>query len=340
MQSAFVDVGLERDAFLYVTDFLELEDAEETDELEKAAVAGGNQPPREVRHATVPEQNNGQIARTGGRGDDRGQRPGQRPGEKQEPRPERQPRGRRMAVEAVPEAAEASASESLAVSEQTGGVEEDSGAPGAKRWRGRRHRRGGRGAAGAPMSQAENGSSEEATESYPQAPAESDVAPVIHATGGVAGDAPTLKGTPAPTSAPEWATPRSGRSPAPLVLPGESLRKYGGTPEEDAPKSAQEPAAPVRPSSAFKPSTLIEAPLAWDGSGLLPGESLSKHRARRSEPVAKAEPQESAAAPDEIEEEEFLTGRAQPTPESAAETEVETTPEELALEAAEDYLAE
>ena len=43
MQSAFVDVGLERDAFLYVTDFMELEDQEETDELEKAAVSGGNQ---------------------------------------------------------------------------------------------------------------------------------------------------------------------------------------------------------------------------------------------------------------------------------------------------------
>src|SRR5271169_6387653 len=49
MQSAFVDVGLERDAFLYVTDFLEMEDPEESDELEKAAAAGGNQPPREVR---------------------------------------------------------------------------------------------------------------------------------------------------------------------------------------------------------------------------------------------------------------------------------------------------
>ncbi len=49
MQSAFVDIGLERDAFLYVTDFLELEDQEETDELEKAAVSSGGQAPREVR---------------------------------------------------------------------------------------------------------------------------------------------------------------------------------------------------------------------------------------------------------------------------------------------------
>ena len=46
MQSAFVDIGLERDAFLYVTDFLELEDQEETDELEKAATTP--QRPREV----------------------------------------------------------------------------------------------------------------------------------------------------------------------------------------------------------------------------------------------------------------------------------------------------
>ncbi len=33
MQSAFVDIGLERDAFLYVSDFMELEDSEEVDEV-------------------------------------------------------------------------------------------------------------------------------------------------------------------------------------------------------------------------------------------------------------------------------------------------------------------
>ena len=33
MQSAFVDIGLERDAFLYVSDFMELEDQEELDEV-------------------------------------------------------------------------------------------------------------------------------------------------------------------------------------------------------------------------------------------------------------------------------------------------------------------
>src|ERR1039458_5207253 len=59
MQSAFVDLGLERDAFLYVTDFMELEDSEETDELEKAAATGANHAPREVRHSAVPETRGG-----------------------------------------------------------------------------------------------------------------------------------------------------------------------------------------------------------------------------------------------------------------------------------------
>jgi ribonuclease G len=33
MQSAFVDIGLERDAFLYVSDFMELQDEDEVEEL-------------------------------------------------------------------------------------------------------------------------------------------------------------------------------------------------------------------------------------------------------------------------------------------------------------------
>jgi ribonuclease G len=317
MQSAFVDVGLERDAFLYVTDFLELEDPEETDELEKAAASGGNQPPREVRRANSAGQNNDQIARNGGRGDgrdeDRGQRPGPKPGEKQEPRPERQTRNRRLAVEAVPEAVGVAAPEFLADSDQGGGTQEDSEAPSSKRWRGRRRRRSSRGPAGPSEGRTETEGSDEASESAPHTSTKSDVAPVIHATAGVSGNrssSPGRSDSPAPA-------PRADRfpaSPAPFVLPGESLRKYGGTHEDDAPQSAQEAAAPARPASAFKPSTLIEAPLAWDGSGLLPGESLSRHRAQRPASAVEAEPQNSAAAPDEIEEEEFVTERAMPGP--------------------------
>ncbi len=44
MQSAFVDIGLERDAFLYVSDFMELEDSEDMEDVP------ANQPAPEPRH--------------------------------------------------------------------------------------------------------------------------------------------------------------------------------------------------------------------------------------------------------------------------------------------------
>ncbi len=55
MQSAFVDLGLERDAFLYVTDFLELEDPEESDEIESAATAKRRSGP--ARNCSPPVDN-------------------------------------------------------------------------------------------------------------------------------------------------------------------------------------------------------------------------------------------------------------------------------------------
>ena len=54
MQSAFVDIGLERDAFLYVTDFLEMEDQEDTDEVERAASQGDTNRPKQA--APVAQQ--------------------------------------------------------------------------------------------------------------------------------------------------------------------------------------------------------------------------------------------------------------------------------------------
>ncbi len=152
MQSAFVDIGLERDAFLYVTDFLELEDQEETDELEKAAATGGNQPPREIRHTNGQERN---------------QERSQRSAPKTDQRHDRQGRDRRPGAEVATETpdAEVAAPPSLQISEQTDNIQESTGEPGAKRWRGRRRRRGGRGGSG---SVPENeGQSQETTESYP-----------------------------------------------------------------------------------------------------------------------------------------------------------------------------
>ncbi len=51
MQSAFVDIGLERDAFLYVSDFMELEDSEDLDDVPT------NRPPERYTPETpLPEQ--------------------------------------------------------------------------------------------------------------------------------------------------------------------------------------------------------------------------------------------------------------------------------------------
>jgi len=52
MQSAFVDIGLERDAFLYVSDFMELEDSEDLDEVPASRPAPERyqaQPPAEAQ---------------------------------------------------------------------------------------------------------------------------------------------------------------------------------------------------------------------------------------------------------------------------------------------------
>jgi len=261
MQSAFVDLGLERDAFLYVTDFLELEDQEESDELEKAAQAGGNQPPREVRRG------NGQ----------------QRAEARHEARPDRESRGgyrdrRAPAAEAPVETPqpEPAAPEIPALS---GEVETEVGEQadgGAKRWRGRRRRRGGR---GIPTHVSDPVESETSAETYlePSELAEPDVAHEIHAEAVVATETPAVHAAPAP---------RAERSTSQFVLPGESLSKYGGERAPETPRAEALPAAPPRPASTFKPATLIESPIEWDGSGLLPGESLSRHRRPEPEPEA------------------------------------------------------
>jgi ribonuclease G len=339
MQSAFVDVGLERDAFLYVTDFMELEDPEETDEVEKAATTG-NQAPREVRR-TAPQESN--AVRTG-------QKPVQKiepkPEQKQEPRQDRAAQDRpakerRLLVESAPDASDAPVQQSTYVSEQSENAQDDSNEPGTKRWRGRRRRRGGRGGSVSQEAQPEtheasNTFVEEVTEDEPE------VAPEIQASAGISSDK---------SSATEWSAPapRAERpsTPAPFVLPGESLKKYGGTASSDAPEAAV-PAAPVRPASSFKPATMIESPLAWDGSGLLPGESLSKHRSREAEPSTEVNPEPHGVfsdaplgqAPDAIEEQELVEETESLEPHIAPDASFETTEEVLVPELAEDHLVD
>ena len=306
MQSAFVDVGLERDAFLYVTDFLELEDPEEADEIEKAAATGGTQAPREVRSggersgsersgSDRPGSERSGSERSGGERSEGGEG---RNGQRQSARPEKQPRERqgqsqnqpqnqerRLVVEAATDT-EQTVAPAAAPSSTQGEIDQEDGA-GAKRWRGRRRRRGGRGTAGDQENQ--SGGEESSNESRESSSAGSSD---IQASAAPA-ERPAAQSwsTPAPASTPE---PRSTNAPTPFVLPGESLRKYGGVTEDEAPKAA----APARPASTYKPSTLIEAPLAWDGSGLLPGETLSKHRTRQPQPAGSSHDEPSGAFAD------------------------------------------
>jgi ribonuclease E len=154
MQSSFVDIGLERDAFLYITDFME--EAGDAADFEGAAPSGELRAPRTDR------------PREEGRGDRRDRGRGRRDGRDADRRPR----------EAQPEAPRAESTDSANFTEErsfeprsfapvddeildvtpreTEGEEIGEGAPGAdgsRRWRGRRGRRRGRGGNGEPRSE-------------------------------------------------------------------------------------------------------------------------------------------------------------------------------------------
>ena len=298
MQSAFVDIGLERDAFLYVTDFLEMEDQEDTDEVERAASQGDTQralqaPPQARQNRPDGQGREGQPregqAREGqGRGDGRDRRPdrgsergsegGARRGEGRAAEPEFQP-VTSFAIEPIEGGYELPAPEAEAGAPQEG--DEQS----ARRWRGRRRRRGGgrgRDEQGGP----EAGSAPDESGE----PEEMEAEPLEFSASAVA---PVTEASPAPWSTPSIASsPRASAAPAPFVLPGESLSKYGApVPSTPAPSRLVltelppdlTPAPPERTSA--KPSTLVEHEIVWDGRGLLPGESLARHRKTEREPV-------------------------------------------------------
>jgi Rne/Rng family ribonuclease len=283
MQSAFVDLGLERDAFLYVTDFIELEDQEETDELERAAAGG--QAPREIQHGH--ERNGGRQDEQGpredrGRHDERGQRQGQRQ--------DAQAGQFRQAEEA----ATGTVTPGTTATGGQGHAGADRGDAEGGRWRGgRRRRRGGRGPGGAGETQSGSGrgfeqprGSEARMEETHEAPADTNAYPALTEEAGY---------SPTPIS-----RTGSAASSAAIVLPGESLSKYGGAPAAEA-KASQERIRPTRPQSSSKPSTMVEAPLSWDGSGLLPGESLSRHRGRSEEPASETVAKTRESTDEELE---------------------------------------
>jgi len=279
MQSAFVDIGLERDAFLYVTDFLEMEDQEDTDEVERAAAQGNTVRPQP---AQVQAQGQPRTDRNG----DREPRPRRDGREARQVSVDGEPQGQFQVVP-VPSIPVESSVVPASVADATA-QEDETDEQGARRWRGRRRRRGGRGRdeagqAGAPAASTDSIIIE----------SEEVEAPALDFEA-AASQSPTQSyaATASHPETPVAAEPRPATPSTPFLLPGESLSKYGA-PEIQKPAPSRlilselppDTSDPLPERTVAKPSTLIEQEIVWDGKGLLPGESIARHRQAEPAPA-------------------------------------------------------
>jgi ribonuclease G len=190
MQSAFVDVGLERDTFLYVSDFLD----EHTEDIDR--VTGDERAPREGgREGGREGSREGRRDRGDrGRDRDRGRRGGGRP-----PEPVAA-----AAPDAIADGAVESAPEAVTSAEAAAPRAAAEGQSDAER-RGRRRRRRGRGSRGIPESKYASVDETEAPATGEEADGEEDAAES-------AAEATTEESTPAASTR--------------VLLPGEFLAKY------------------------------------------------------------------------------------------------------------------
>jgi ribonuclease E len=295
MQSAFVDIGLERDAFLYVTDFAE----EQEDGEEYVSLAPGSRGQARAQNGHSNGNRNAEAE-------------SQPVTEDSAPRPtnDRRPAGNQPVREAS------------AASSNGSGDEEGQG---GRRWRGRRGRRRGRGGSGNSGGHDRSPSNAQPVTTEPQPNHHSEDMEFAEesANSHTEFQMEPQQFTPPPAPPQQErshsAAPRSESAPVPFVLPGESLSKYrrGDSSAPSATTQHKETPAPA-PASTFKPSTMVTEPLTtWDGSGVLPGESLSRHKRSRETPASGAQSFSSPAAEvgpvvDEI-----------PTPQPAVQSHVE-----------------
>ncbi|HET9087734.1 MAG TPA: Rne/Rng family ribonuclease [Acidobacteriaceae bacterium] len=255
MQSAFVDIGLERDAFLYVTDFAEeSEDGEEYIALTPGQPSGRSLPAGGSNgHSSEPASNDSHRHQQGA-----------------------EPTRRDDTTPGPPRSS----------SEATSSPAQGEPGTGSKRWRGRRGRRRGR-SNGAPQ----NVSGRPAEPIYEHGGSlhqESDLSVPESAVSEPDADRPehfesTLNQPQTPHTEPTSAMPRQHSEPSSqasaLVLPGESLSKYRtGSTGSQAPASASATPTTTAPVSNYQPPTMVTGALAWDGSDVLPGESLSRYK--------------------------------------------------------------
>ncbi|HEX4603616.1 MAG TPA: Rne/Rng family ribonuclease [Candidatus Angelobacter sp.] len=283
MQSAFVNIGLERDAFLYVSDFL-LEEDEDADAIGEAVASSRNAPIIEVRS---PDSHHGPI-------------------EAQEIMPPLEEPGQEEEDEPGQETAERASGEN-------GGAQEPE-REGARKWRGRRRRgRGGRDRF------ADRGSNDQAAgersdrEKPVETATEESSEPRANEPQAEDRHEPRHEGRdnrheerherrPEPRhdrhesrydnrrdSRHESRSEQgSEQRPEPILLPGESISKY--QPHQSMAASAA-PQAPVKTDASPRPKPSTEYrldPSAFSaGSMVLPGESLAKY-GKKTQPVRNA----------------------------------------------------
>ncbi|MCU1285399.1 MAG: ribonuclease, Rne/Rng family [Acidobacteriales bacterium] len=302
MQSAFVDIGLERDAFLYVTDFLEeVEESDDLDTVQALPAKTNAEPEREHREPRDQREHRGRGRRTE---QNRAANAAalQRPIE-EVPTP---PDGDET-VDAVVESAASSEGQPAEASADTGDR-------GPRRWRGRRGRRRGRGGLSeskfaTPPEASADGEQPQAVEQDEQqeetisahSDSSNDNEVDVNREEPVQSEPETRKRPVAADAPGQPARNREQRDREPqkqqqrpqrILLPGESLAKYNPRAESAAAKA--EPVEPKVESRfqkvAPKPSTEVSiTPAALSAShGLLPGESLAKYRNRpaQAEPAA------------------------------------------------------
>jgi ribonuclease G len=296
MQSSFVDIGLERDAFLYITDFME-EAGDSADFEGEGSQRGGGQ------HRGSREPQTLEGSQTSERGDrDRGNK------DRNRNRRDRDSNRQQNGDHAAPEAAEAGADENY-----TGGeaAEENQpigeGAPGAdgsRRWRGRRGRRRGRGQRGEARQQAQGTEPQKDTDAVAADPYESSLEIDGAAEQpGVASDSLEL----------ESGAQESGEVVEENFTPGARRPDSNSDQSNDQRRGRNDRGRGGRDRGGrksprgFEPKTssygMDETSAGQDGPTsepiILPGESLSKYRAGGGEPIPAAvkAPQPVAVAP-------------------------------------------
>jgi Rne/Rng family ribonuclease len=228
MQSAFVDIGLERDAFLYVSDFMELEEHDE----DLTDVVPANRGVQDLRpqagQSTTPqdaEQQPENAASTDGEG---------------------RPVFDQTAEAGEHHAAAHHSGPGNASPESSDGADRERGG-----WRGRRRRRGGRrDGRGDGRNEGRNDVRNEGRERSPEP---RFARPLIEST-----PAPAAPRTPESGRSQQFGPPAGYQ---PILLPGESISKYRGLAQAPVAQEQRFQDSGTRTSSTLTPAATPETPL-------------------------------------------------------------------------------